>query len=143
MTTPYRPLIRSQADLEQVWLHLLRPLGFGAPSLWLLLIGPDDRLTSVITEITELPPTMDAEMGERLAELLSQLLREHPPGCRWAFLRSRPGTGGVDDADRTWAAALYAMCRDHDISNDVVHLATDDSVRPIPLDDVSGYLRAS
>jgi hypothetical protein len=35
------------------------------------------------------------------------------------------------------------MCREHDIPHDVVHLATDADVLPIPLDDVTGYVRAS
>jgi hypothetical protein len=143
MTTPYRPLIRNQVDLGEAWRHLIRPLGFHRRSVWLLLIGADDRPTPVITEVTDLPETVDSEPIQGLAEVLTQLLHEVEPEGRWALLLSRPGTGGSGDADRAWAAALYDTCRRHDIAHDLVHLATDEAILPIPLDDVTGYLQAS
>jgi hypothetical protein len=143
MTTPYRPLIRTQADLEEVWRHLMQPLGFAGAGLWLLLIDADGRPLPQMTEVSEVPDRPDAETTSGLAHVLSEVLQGVEPAGRWAFLRSRPGRGGIDDTDRAWAAALYDMCREHDIPHDVVHLATDADVLPIPLDDVTGYVRAS
>lgn len=143
MTTPYSPTIRSQADLEQVWLHLLQPLGFSSPSLWMLRIDGDDRPTPLLIEINELPVSVDADQVDDLARALTHLHDDADPGGRWALLRSRPGTGGADEMDLIWAAALYDMFRRHGLRHDVVHLATDETVRPIPLDEVTGYLQAS
>ena len=67
MTTPDEPPIRSQADLEQAWLHLLRPLGFSSPALWMLLIDGDDRPTPLLVEISELPLSIDADETDKLA----------------------------------------------------------------------------
>ena len=53
MTTPFRPTVRSQADLEAVWKHLMGPWGFGGHSVWMLVIDADDRPFPHITEITE------------------------------------------------------------------------------------------
>ena len=143
MTDPYRPLVRTQPDLEQVWRHLIRPLGFHRRSLWLLLIGGDDRPTPAITEVTDLPEAADTDTRDGLAQVLGQVASDLEPSGRWALLLSRPGSHSTDDADRRWAAALYDVCRGHGIAHDIVHLATDADIVPIPLDDVTGYLRAS
>ena len=46
MTTPYRPQLHSQADLEEVWRHLISPLGCHRRSVWLMLIDAEGRPTS-------------------------------------------------------------------------------------------------
>lgn len=115
MTTsdePYRPTIRTQAELERVWRHLMQPLGFGRRSVWLLQVAADRRPTSMITEITECDERPDTEMCTGLAGILEQLDAAEPGGS-FAFLVSRPGRGV-----------------------DVVHLATDHDVVPLPLDEI-------
>ena len=57
-------------------------------------------------------------------------------GARVAFLRSRPGGGGPDARDRAWARSLTAACRRVGLPCEVVHLATDHDVRPLPGDDL-------
>jgi hypothetical protein len=106
-------------------------------------MGADDRPTPVITEVTDLPELFDAEAANNLAESLLHLTPEVDADGRWALLCSRPGGGAATDADRAWAGGLYAMCRRHGLAHDVIHLATDTEVLPIPLDDVTDYLRAS
>jgi hypothetical protein len=77
----------------------------------------------------------------------SSLPAHHPhdvePQGRWALLMSRPGPGPCAEADRAWAGGLYATLRRCGIPHDVLHLASDDDIAPIPLDDVTGYLQAS
>src|SRR4051794_17554747 len=143
MTEPYRPHIHSQADLEAAWRHLIRPLGFHRRSLWLLLIDRDQRPTPVMTEITDLPARPDPETMDGLGDLLGQLLVHVDPEGRWALLLSRPGRHPADRSDRMWAAGLYGLLRTNRIAHDVVHLATDTQIHPIPLDDVTDYLQAS
>ena len=143
MTTPYRPTILSQADLTEAWRHLIRPLGFHRRSVWLLLIDADDRPTPVLTEVTDLPDAPEAEATDGFGHVLSELLQQVDPGGRWALLLSRPGAHPTDRLDRAWAAALYDTLRSRGLRHDTVHLATDEEILPVPLDDVLGHLQAS
>ena len=113
MTDHYNPELLSQADLEAAWRHLIRPLGFRRRSVWLLLIGGDDRPTPVITEVTDLPDTPDAEATDGFGQVLGDLLRDVEPAGRWALLLSRPGAHPTDEFDRGWAGALYALSLIH------------------------------
>ena len=129
---PVVPVLRSQADVEQMWRRLMTPLGFSRCSLWVVAIQ-DDRPIPRVLEIalTELAP----EDGD--AESLGGLLR-HVAGDRnrFAFLRSRPGSGRPDASDRAWARELYAAGRQASARLEVVHLAHDHDVYPLPLDDL-------
>ena len=40
---PFRPTIRTQADLEKAWRHLMSPLGFSGYSIWMMVIEPNHR----------------------------------------------------------------------------------------------------
>jgi hypothetical protein len=133
MTTPFRPLVRTQSDLEAVWRHLMGPWGFGGHSVWLLVIDADDRPFPQITEITETDEPPEDPMVTSLAELLRGLAE---PGRRFAFLRSRPGAGGVTEDDRAWARALYDAGRRADVPLEVVHRACDQDLVAVPMDDV-------
>lgn len=132
-TTPFRPIIRTQADLEDAWRHLMQPLGFSTSSIWLMLICDDDRPLPQLTEIAdaEAPPAGRERAG--FVDLLGTIIATIPD-ARLAFLRSRPGRGGVDDDDRAWAEMLYAAARTAGAPCEIVHVATDDTVEPIPLD---------
>lgn len=133
MTTfdPDRP-IHSQADLHQLWCGLMEPLGFAEQSIWMLRIPPDRRpLPQVvkIAEADEVPSTAD---GHGFPEVL-RMLDEGEPEHSFAFLRSRPGRG-VSQEDRDWASFLHEAGRVAGVSVEVVHLATDDEITPLPLD---------
>jgi len=136
MTTPFRPTVRSQADLEAVWKHLMGPQtrdrGFNGYSLWLLVIE-DDHPFPQITEITEAVEPPDEEMVASVATFLSGLAGE---GRRFAFLRSRPGHGGLTADDRTWARSLYAAGRQAGVPLEVVHRACDHDLVAVPMDEV-------
>ena len=85
MTTSYRPVVRSQSDLEAVWKHLMglqtSDRGFGGHSLWLVVIDADDRPFPQITEITEAVEPPDDEMISSIATFLDGL------ADRWSPLR--------------------------------------------------------
>jgi hypothetical protein len=135
--------IRSQAELHDAWRRLIRPLGFARRSVWLMLIDRDDRPTPVVTEVRDLPDVPDAEETAGLGHMLSHLVNDLDPSGRWALLLSRPGSHVTDEIDRVWVAALYDTLRSQAIPHDTIHLATDREILPVPLDDVTGYLRAS
>lgn len=136
-TGRYRPRVQSQADLERVWRFLLQPLGFDHDSLWLLLVAPDDRVQPMVHEIEELDRLPDPGAALQLGLFLRALLDESCPGGRVALLRSRPGRHGLDAEDRAWAGVLYDTCRSTGVATEVVHVATDLAVLPVPLDELT------
>ncbi|ABL83219.1 MULTISPECIES: hypothetical protein [unclassified Nocardioides] len=132
----YRPIIRSQADLETVWRHLMQPLGFATGSVWMLRLEADGRAVPRLMEIADAELAADPrEEPEPFAALLADLDSVEPGGS-YAFLRSRPGRDGIRPEDRAWAGFLYAAGRLAGVRLEVVHLATDADVVPLPLDEV-------
>ena len=108
----------------------------------MFLIRPDDTPVPQITQIEECVGAPEGDMMANLADGLRLVIEDAGPGHRWALLRSRPGRGGIDDLDRAWARGIYEGCAAAGVPLEVVHLATDDTLVPIPMDDV-GYVRAS
>lgn len=135
MTDTYRPLVRSQADLEEVWRSLMQPLGFGGRSVWLVQLGPDRRPVPVITEITDCDDRPDPDHGAGVAAALREA-DAHVPGGSFAFLVSRPGRSAVTRDDLAWAVFLHECGRAAGLPVEPVHLATDDDIVPLPLDDL-------
>ncbi len=134
---PFRPVIRTQADLERAWRHLMEPLGFGGNSVWLMMIGADGRPLPQLTQIEDADEPPSPEQAAGFAAMLRTLLDDVAPGGRWAFLRSRPGRSDVRADDRAWAQTLLGACHAADVPVDVMHLATDDDLRPLVADDLA------
>lgn len=131
----YRPVLRTQADLEQAWLHLLGPRRFHQRSAWLMTIEADGRPFPHLTEFDGVPEGPDPVLLGWLGDLLRPVFDELPP-ARLAFLVSRPGYRQVELADRLWADALHGLARELALPCEVVHLATDDGLIPLPLDEL-------
>lgn len=130
-------LINNQADLEQVWRGLMEPLGFSRTSLWIVFLHPDGQPHKTLIEVpaTDRMAAPDPTAPE-LLDLLGEWTTERVPGGRVAFLRTRPGRGGLDQSDRLWAAALYAAAQVAGVPCEVVHAANDDRLVPVPLDEI-------
>jgi hypothetical protein len=135
---PYRPTIRTQADLRRTWAFLMRPLGFSGSSIWMLLLDADGRPHPRLVQLEDCPVRPDPDHLQGLAALARTLLDDVKPGGRWAFLRSRPGSASVTPTDRTWARGILEACRAAGVPTEVVHLATDVDVVPLPYDDLAG-----
>lgn len=131
--TVFRPLLRTQADVEELWRRLMAPLGFGSCSLWLVVVEGDHPRPQVV-EFSHTPRTPAPHTAERLAVALENLAGE--PNISFAFLRSRPGAGPVTAADRAWAKALYDVGRRVGVPLHVTHLAHDHDVVPLTVDDL-------
>ncbi|WP_432476669.1 hypothetical protein [Nocardioides sp. GXQ0305] len=131
----FRPTIRTQQDLEDTWRHLMGPLGFSRETIWLMLIDRDDQPFPQLTQIDDAttPPSGDELAG--FTALVGELCSEFAPGGRVAFLRSRPGPGGLTTRDRAWARALYDVGRLGDVPVDVVHRACNTDLVPVPMDE--------
>lgn len=130
----YTPTISCQADLEEAWRHLMQPLGFSGPSLWFMAVTPDDRAFPHLTQIEDCHRVPAPEEVLSMVAGVGAILDDVAPGARIAFLRTRPGRGGVDAEDRAWARALYGAARATGVALEVVHLATDRDVWPLPAD---------
>lgn len=132
----YRPLIRSQADLAHLWRVLMHPLGFTETSLWAMVVDADGRPVPTLTEITDLADLPDADEARSLAAYLGDQVDDLAPGGRVALLRSRAGRGRARPDDLAWAAALHVAFATAGVSAHVLHLATDEEVLAVPLDDL-------
>lgn len=129
---PFRPVLRTQADVEQMWRGLMGPLGFSGFSLWMVVIE-DDRAIPKVMEFAEMPESPEDDDAEALAVIMGHLAA---PGTRLAVLRSRPGAGRPSPGDRAWALALYEAGRRSGARLDVIHLAHDHDIYPIAVDDL-------
>jgi hypothetical protein len=129
---PSLPTLRTQSDVEAMWRRLMTPLGFGSPSLWMVVIE-GDRPVPKILEIVELGEPPDSDEVESFAKLLAGLA---DLGTRFALLRSRPGGGRPNADDRAWASALYEAGRRAGARLEVIHLAHDHDVLPLTADDL-------
>jgi hypothetical protein len=129
----FRPIIHGQADLEDVWRTLMEPLGFSGRSLWLMFIDADDRPMPQLTQIEDLPEALGDEELLGLQQVLSHF---RDSGLRPAFLLSRPGAGGLTAADRRCAAQVLDACRSAAVEVEVMHVATDTVLAPVPMDDL-------
>lgn len=138
LSETFRPTIRTQADLEQAWRTLMGPLGFSRSSVWLMLLDADGRPLPQLTEVEDVDRAPTPELLEAFADLVGTLLDDHAPGGRWAFLLARPGGAAVTALDRAWAHGLVTACRAAGVRTEVVHLATDVDLVPLPYDALSG-----
>jgi hypothetical protein len=131
----YQPTIRTQQDLEEAWRFLMHPLGFSGRSTWFMLLDADCRPVPHVTQIEETGPPPAPEQIAGLADVVAELREEFAPGGRIAFLLSRPGPPTVTPDDRARARALYEVRRLADVPVDVIHLACDSDVVPLPMDE--------
>jgi hypothetical protein len=129
----FRPLLRTQADVEALWRRLMSPLGFRSCSLWLVVVE-DQRPRPQVVEFSDTPRTPAAHTSERLAVALENLAGD--PNISFAFLRSRPGAGPVTAYDLSWAKTLYDVGRRVGVPLLVTHLAHNHDVVPITADDL-------
>jgi hypothetical protein len=131
--TPFRPLLRTQADVEQMWRRLMTPLGFARCSLWVVAIE-DERPVPHVIEFADTPSAPEEGTTEALVAALENLRTS--PNTSFAFLRSRPGSGRPDADDLAWAHTLYDVGRSAGVRLELTHLAHDDDVLPIAMDDL-------
>lgn len=132
----YDTTIHTQADVAEMWGHLMGAGGFGGRSVWLTVLSADGRTTGFLTEIAECEAPLDHEEQQSLAEFLRMICHETVPDGRVALLYSRPGHRPLDEEDRRWAASLYAGCRLAGVAHEVVHLADASGVRAVPIDEL-------
>jgi hypothetical protein len=92
-------------DLHQRWRALMGQLGFGERLLRFVFIGPDRCMIKVLSDV---PVGKTAEPGviRNLMLALREIVAKADSPTTVALLLSRPGVGGVTDADRRWSTLL-------------------------------------
>lgn len=81
------------------------PLGFGERLLWIGFVGPDRRMTKVLSQVP-IGAAPHRGLVEDLMVGLEVLLADLEPGTSVALLVSRPGADPVSTGDRRWAKVL-------------------------------------
>lgn len=133
-TEPFSPVLRTQADVEAAWRHLIRPLGWSSRRLWFMFVGDDDRPLRQLSQVDDLPARLDPKEAANAARAWRGICDELVPGGRVALLLCRPGRGGPTPEDRNTATTLYDSCREAGLALEVIHLATDEEFFPLPYD---------
>ncbi len=135
-TPPFTPVLRSQLDVEQMWITLIKPLGWHCPRFYFIAVGADSRPLPVVNELDELPTPLSADDADRFVALLADVMGE-VGAARWALLFCRPGPGGLTEADRRACAKVYQAARSRGVPLEVIHVATDTLILPATMDDVA------
>lgn len=130
----FRPVLRTQADVEKFWTEICHPLGWRTPELWVVLVDSNGEPFPSVQQVAELPEKPDEVAVGNLVMICRDLLGEFAPGGRVATLLCRPGTGFPTVFDKAWARALRDASRREGVELEVVHVATDVAITPLPMD---------
>jgi hypothetical protein len=133
----YRPVLRTQADVERFWTTICHPLGWRTRELWVVLVDEDGEPFPSVHQISELPEQPDDQALDHLLAGCRGLLEEFDPGGSVATLLCRPGGRSITDADRAWASALARAARADGVVLEVVHVAGDAGIAPLPMDEAA------
>ena len=121
--------ITTQSDLHRLWELLMQPLGFRSTSVWVTLIGADDRPERFLIEITESELLPEADQVRNLFEALQQIIAEEGEDLSVAFLITRPGRDGISGFDRELTELLTSGARATGMRCHPVHVANDVAIR--------------
>ncbi len=129
--------ISTQRDLHRLWELLMQPLGFRSTSVWVTLVGADDRPERFLIEIAQSELLPEADQVRSLFEALQQIIAEEGADLGVAFLITRPGRGGVSGFDRALTRVLTTGARAAGVACHPVHVANDVTIRVVAPDDLA------
>ena len=129
--------ISTQRDLHRLWELLMQPLGFRSTSVWVTLIGADDRPERFLIEIAQSELLPEADQVRSLFEALQQVIAEEGDDLGVAFLITRPGRDGVSRFDRELSRRLTHGAHAAGVPCHPVHVANDVAIRAVAPDDLA------
>jgi hypothetical protein len=132
-----QPTLRSQADVEKFWTTICQPLGWRTRELWVVLVDAEGQPFPSVQQISDLPAAPAGDAIDQLVSGCRGLLEEFDRGGRVALLLCRPGSSAVTEFDRVWTRALVHAAHRAGVELEVVHVASDTAVRPLPLDEIA------
>ena len=101
---PFRPVVRTQSDVEQMWRRLMSPLGFTSS---LTVDGLDRGRPPTAADHGVHRPACDAPTTRRRGPRRSPRECCHPPDCAVPSSAPAPARGRPDANDLAWARTLY------------------------------------
>jgi hypothetical protein len=128
--------VYSASDLRQRWRALMGPLGFGETLLWFGFIGPDRRLTKMLSQVP-IGPRPQGRILRNLMSALRTLLDDAASGTTVALLLTGPGRGPVSSTDRVWAKSLTAIADRFAVPLEPIFRANDESLVQIDCPEMS------
>lgn len=129
--------IRSAADLQQRWLALMAPLGFGERLLWFGFIGPDHRFIKILNHMPIGPRPQSRSIKNLMSALRTLLTDTLPPQTTVALLLTGPGHGGISAADRVWSKQLSEMATRFGIPLEPIFRANDALLQEVTFPEAS------
>lgn len=133
----FRPVLRTQADVERFWTTICHPLGWERHDLWFVLVGADGRPLPIVQDVRDLPGAVDPDFVRSLVGVWRRVREEVVPDGSFAVLLCRPGPAAIQAGDRDWARALSAEAAAAGVPLEVIHVASDVAITPLPLDEVA------
>ncbi|BBU23008.1 hypothetical protein MXEN_07586 [Mycobacterium xenopi RIVM700367] len=119
--------VQSAADLRQRWRALMGPLGFGEKLLWFAFVGPDRRLTKVLSQVP-IGPRPQGRMLRKLMSALRTLLDDMASKTTVALLLTGPGRGPISTGDRVWAKSLTETAERFGVPLEPIFRANDEAL---------------
>lgn len=127
-------ILRDQRATHEMWRTLVQPLGWTEHRLYACLVLADGSVLPQLLEIGEMPASFSRREADSFATFFRRVLDDVDPEGRVALLLCRPGPGLPTGLDLANAACLCAAARQHRVPLEVVHLATDREITPLPMD---------
>jgi len=131
---PRETFVRTDAELTQLWEHMMGSGGFARHSIWHIFFDADGQMCPVIIPIDDIPLEPDPNVLDNLADIVGEITRASAIASV-AVLFSRPGEQAMTAADRRWARAIHAAFAST-IRLWPVHLATTDRIQIFAPDDL-------
>jgi hypothetical protein len=133
--TPPPPftVVRTAAEMFEMWQGLMGGGGFSVPSLWLVFFDDESRMQPVIVPIDDIPAEPDRPLVRNLVSVVAGLI-DGGSAASVAVLLSRPGPSAMTESDRCWARALTAELAG--LTAGPLHLATHDRLQVFAPDDL-------
>lgn len=128
------PPITDVDGLRQRWRSLVGTERFGRRSLWLIFLDAEGIQLPIVMPIDDVPARPDRTMLAGLGEILGQVRIADRHVASVAMLLSRPGDDAATAADWTWARELGRVLSRAGMPTWPLHLATNDQVQRITLD---------
>ena len=103
------------------------PLGFGERLLRFVFVGPDRCMIKVLGDVP-VAKRPEPQPIRNLFEALREILAKTDDGTTVALLLSRPGCGGVSNADRQWALLLAQIASEMGVPIEPFFRANDEEL---------------
>ena len=121
--------VRTDADVLARVDAIIDPAARRDRTLWLFFLNADGTQAKVVMPIDDIPAYPGPDDADGLFEMLAHLFAPDGPGGSLVVTVTRPGTAGLTDSDRRWAAILRRGADEAGTPVRMFCLATPDGVR--------------